>query len=347
MTQLDRNDLPARFEDAEALEEFMTRPSRALVDNLAALDGDIIVLGIGGKMGPTLARLAKRAAPGKRVVGVARFSEPGLAEDLKRHSVETIACDLLDRAAVNRLPKLPNVIYMAGRKFGAAGNEELLWAMNAHVPALVAEAFHGARIVVFSTGCVYPFVPVTSGGATEATPAVPPGGGYAWSCLAREQTFTYFALRDTTKVCLFRLNYAIDMRYGVLHDVATKVRDGQPIDLTTGHANVIWQGDANAMALRALRHCASPPLPLNITGPETLSIRWLAQAFSDRLGMPAKLEGCEAETGWLNNPARALDLFGYPTVPLARMVDWVADWVGRGQASLGKPTKFEVRSGAF
>ena len=347
MSLLDPKDLPARFENEEALEEFMTRPSRALTDDLAALDGDIIVLGIGGKMGPTLARLAKRAAPGKRVVGVARFSEPGLADELKRHGIETISCDLLDRAAVERLPKIANVIYMAGRKFGASGNEELLWAMNAHVPALVAEAFKGARIVAFSTGCVYPFVPVASGGATEMTPTVPPPGSYAWSCLAREQTFTYFSQRDGTKACLFRLNYAIDMRYGVLHDVAMKVRDGQPIDLTTGHANVIWQGDANAMALRALRHCASPPLPLNITGPETLSIRWLAQAFAERLGVAAKLEGEEATTGWLNNPARAMALFGYPTVPLERMVDWVADWVGRGGASLGKPTKFEVRSGAF
>ena len=347
MQLLEPNQLPQRFADVDALEEFMTRPSRALVDDLAALDGDILILGVGGKMGPTLARLAKRAAPAKRIVGVARFSEPGLADSLKRHGVETIACDLLDRDQIARLPKLPNVIYMAGRKFGAVGQEELLWAMNALVPALVAEAFAQSRIVAFSTGCVYPFVPVKHQGATEDTPAVPPPGAYGWSCLAREQMFAYGSVRHGTPGRLIRLNYAIDMRYGVLHDVALKVKNGMPVDLTTGHVNVIWQGDANAHVLRTLRHCTRPTSPLNVSGPEMISLRWLAERFAAHFGLEARFEGEEAPSGWVVNTARAAALFGYPLVPLGRMVEWVAGWVERGGPSLGKPTKFEVRDGAF
>ncbi|MBM3567721.1 MAG: NAD(P)-dependent oxidoreductase [Alphaproteobacteria bacterium] len=339
--------LPARFDSIAQLEEVMTRPSAALAADLARLPGDIAVLGVGGKMGPTLARLAKRAAPGKRIVGVARFSEKGLRESLEKSGVECVPCDLLDRAAVERLPKVPNLIYMAGRKFGSQGAEHLTWAMNALVPGYVAEAFKDSRIVAFSTGCVYPFVPVAHGGPTEATPPNPPSGEYANSCLARERVFEYGSRQHGTKAVLFRLNYAIDMRYGVLFDVASAVKAGKPLDLTMGHVNVIWQGDANAMALRALLHAESPAKPLNVTGPEILSVRWLAEEFGRRFGVKPNLTGSEAANAWLNNASHAFSLFGYPGVPLSTLIDWTADWVGRDMASLGKPTHFEVRDGVF
>jgi nucleoside-diphosphate-sugar epimerase len=339
--------LPDRFRDVEHLEDVMTTPSAALTAELRELPGDLIILGVAGKIGPTLARLAKRAAPGKRIVGVARFSEPGSRQQLDAAGIDCVTADLLDREQVEALPKLPNVVFMAGRKFGSSGQEDLTWAMNAHVPALVAEAFAGSRIVAYSTGCVYPYVNVHHGGATEATPATPPPGAYANSCVAREAMFQYFSRTRDTPGRLIRLNYAIDMRYGVLHDVATRVLTGQPINLATGHVNAIWQGDANSMVLRALGHCTVPSSPLNVSGPETVSIRWLAQSFGERLGKAPVFSGVEASEGWLVNTAEAMRLFSYPSVPLIKLVDWTADWVARGLPSLGKDTHYDTRDGTF
>ena len=338
---------PARFDTIAALEDYMTAPGEELVRELATVPGDIMLLGVGGKMGPTLARLAKRAAPARRVIGVARFSEPGLREALAAAGVETIACDLLDRAAIAALPKAANVIFMAGRKFGASGDTPLTWAMNVLVPGYVAEAFARSRIVVFSSGNIYPFVPVSGQGATEDTEALPPPNDYSYSCLGRERVFSYFSALHGTAGRLFRLNYAIDMRYGVIHDVALKVRDGAEIDLTAGAANVIWQGDANSIALRCLAHATTPMTPINVSGPETVSVRWLAQHCGERLGKKPILVGQESATGWLTNTARMCAEFGYPKVPLLRMVDWTCDWLARGMPVHGKPTKFDVRDGKF
>jgi nucleoside-diphosphate-sugar epimerase len=338
--------LPASFQTEADLDEFMSRPDEALVDDLARLDGDILILGVGGKMGPTLARMAKRAAPSKRVIAVARFSTAGLRQELERHGIETISCDLLDRDAVATLPKLANVIFMAGFKFGAGNDPGLTWAMNVLVPAIVAEVFAGSRIVAFSTGCVYPFANVKEGGSTEDVPPNPPGE-YAITCLGRERMFEYHSRLNGTPALLFRLNYAIDLRYGVIHDIAQKIRGDKPVDVTMGHVNMIWQGDACSQALRCLLHCESPAVPLNVSGPETVSVRWLAAELGRRMGKSPVITGEEADHSWLTNASRAVHLFGYPSVPLMSMLDWVADWVMADRRSLGKPTKFEVRSGSY
>jgi nucleoside-diphosphate-sugar epimerase len=339
--------LPERFSDVSELEACLSTPTPELVADLTGLPGDIIILGVAGKMGPTLARMAKRAAPEKRAIGVARFSDLAVRKGLEAVGVETIACDLLHRRAVEALPKLPNVVYMAAMKFGASGNPALTWAMNVHAPTIVAEAFAASRIVAFSTGCVYPFVPVDSGGATEDTPAVPPPGDYANSCLGRERMFEHFSARLGTAGRLIRLNYAIDMRYGVLHDIGAKVLAGEPIDLSMGHVNVIWQGDANVVALRCLAHTTTPTSPLNVTGPQTLRVRWLAEEFARRLGRAANFTGSEAPTGWLNDASRMVAEFGPPRVSIERMLDWTADWIARGGESHGKPTRYEVRDGRY
>lgn len=339
--------LPRRFEGAEDLEEFMTRPDPRLEADLARVEGDLMVLGVGGKMGPTLARMAKRAAPGKRVIGVARFSEKGLKEKLEGQGIECIACDLLERSALERLPRAPNIVFMAGHKFGAAGNPAFTWAMNTGVPLMVAETFRESRIVCFSTICVYPYADAAGAGATEETPAEPPSGDYANSCVGREQMFTYGSHRWRTPGRIVRLSYSIDMRYGVLHDVATSVFNGRPVDATMGYVNVIWQGDANSQALRLLAHCTTPTSPLNITGPDKVSVRWLAEEFGRRLGKAPKLTGSEAPTAWIVDTRAAQRLLGAPQVSLDTMIGWVADWVQRGGESLGKETHFQTRDGKY
>ena len=338
--------LPDRFATTEALDDFLTLPSAALAATLESVEGDLVILGVGGKMGPTLARLAKRAAPAKRVIGVARFSDASVRARLDAAGVETIACDLLDRDALGALPEAANVVFAAGHKFGATGNPALTWAMNTHVPALVAERYKGSRIVAFSTGNVYGLSRIGSAGSNEST-TLSPVGEYAQSCLGRERMFEHFSARHGTPGRIVRLNYAIDMRYGVLADVAGKIHRGEPVDVTMGYVNVIWQGDANAQVLRALAHCTAPTSPINCTGPETISVRWLAAELGARMGKPVHVVGQEAETALLSDTTLASTLFGYPLVPLGRMLDWVADWVARGGASFGKPTKFEVRNGAF
>jgi nucleoside-diphosphate-sugar epimerase len=343
---LDPADLPRRIESVAELDELLSRPSAGVVEDLGRVGGDVLVLGAGGKMGPTLARMARRAAPRKRIIAVARFSEPGLREALARDGIATIAADLLDRAAVARLPEVENVVFMAGRKFGAEGDLPLTWAMNVEVPAIVAERFQRSRIVAFSTGCVYPFADVAGGGSTEETPLDPPGE-YAMSCVGRERMFQYFSERRGTPGRLFRLNYAIDLRYGVLYDIARAVLDGAAIDVTMGYVNVIWQGDACAAALRSLAHCTAPTSPINVSGPEILSVRHLAERFGERLGRAPVIAGREAPTAWITNTAAAVRLFGPPLVPLDTMIEWVADWVRRGGASFGKPTKFEKRDGRY
>ena len=343
MVNIDR----AGFETVEALEEFMTQPTPELAADLARTEGDILVLGVGGKMGPTLARMAKRAAPGRRVIGVARFSEPGLRARLESQGVECIACDLLERTALERLPRAPNVVFMAGHKFGASGNAAFTWAMNVGVPYMVAEAFRDSRIVVFSTACVYPFADVTGKGAPESAPTLPPPGDYATSCVGREKAFEYGSLKYGTRARLVRLEYAIDMRYGVLHDVASKVHAGKPVDVTMGHVNVIWQGEANQQALRLLAHCTAPATPLNVSGAEVVSVRSLAAEFGKRFGKAPVVTGTEAPSAWLVDTRAAQHLLGKLRIPLSRMLDWQADWIARGGASLGKPTHFETRDGKY
>jgi nucleoside-diphosphate-sugar epimerase len=346
MQLLTRETLPDRIADVRALEELLCRPTQVLIDELKTIDGDIMVLGVGGKMGPTVAGLAKNAAPDKRVIGVARFSEAGLQEGLEARGIETIACDLMKEDELAGLPKIRNIIFMAGRKFGAEGDLALTWAMNSHVPALVAQAFPRSRIVAFSTGCVYPFVPVSGRGATEEVPPDPPGE-YAQSCVGRERMFEYFSKRLGTPGKLYRLNYAIDMRYGVLHDIARKVVARKPIDVTMGHVNVIWQGDAAAQALRCLPRCTLPTTPINVSGDKILPVRMLAQKIGARLGIEPIVIGSENATAWITDTSEAVRLFGEPVVDIDNLIAWTADWVAHDQPSLDKPTKFEVRDGRY
>jgi nucleoside-diphosphate-sugar epimerase len=326
------------------LENLLSSPSEADVAFMRRLEGDLVVLGAAGKMGPSLVARVRRAieAAGSkcRLIAVTRSGAP-VAE-----GVETVAADLLDRAQVSRLPDAANVIYMVGRKFGSTGNEPLTWAVNALVPALVAERYRGSRIVAFSTGNVYPFVPVASGGATESTrPA--PIGDYAQSALARERIFEYFSAKDGTPVLLLRLNYAVELRYGVLVDIAQKVLARIPIDLGMGYVNVIWQGDANSVCLRSLELAASPARALNLTGSELLAVRDLAVDFGRRLAIEPVFEGAESPNALLSNATLCREHFGPPTVSVPEMMDMIACWLLAGGRTLGKPTHFETRSGSF
>lgn len=336
----------------DVLDELLSTPRNATAAALREAPGDIVVLGAGGKMGPTLARMAARAAEiadgssRRRVIAVSRFGSQTVRESLARHGVQTISADLLDAAAVARLPDAPNVIYMAGQKFGTSDAPSRTWMMNVVVPARCAERYASSRIVAFSTGNVYPLTPVASGGATEST-ETRPLGEYAASCLGRERVFEHYAATRGTRVAIARLNYAVDLRYGVLTDLAGQIRDGAPIPLAMGHVNVIWQGDANRVALELLPRASAPPFVLNVTGAETLSVRSLATELGDRLGIAPRFAGHEAADALLSNTARMREQFGHPEVSLDQMLDWVADWVRAKRPVLGKPTHFEVRDGAF
>jgi nucleoside-diphosphate-sugar epimerase len=337
--------------DEVRLDTLLSEPNPRVVETLAGLEGDIIVLGVGGKMGPTLARMARRAAdmtggPRRRVIGVSRFTDPAHRAALQAHGVETLVCDLLDEAAVGRLPTCPNVVFMAGRKFGSAGAESLTWAMNCLVPSAVCRHFEASRIVAFSTGNVYGLTAAGRGGSRE-TDVPQPVGEYAMSCLGRERVFEHASRTQGTRVAILRLNYAVEMRYGILVDLAQRLLAGTPIDMAMGYVNVIWQAEANQMALCALAHAASPPLVVNVAGPEEVSVRRASELLAHALGRPATFTGVESPDALLSNGALGWSLLGAPRVNLARLVDWTADWVGHGRPTYGKPTHFESRAGQF
>jgi nucleoside-diphosphate-sugar epimerase len=339
-----------RVRDLDHLEDLLSEPTDGVVDTVRRLEGDVVVLGVGGKMGPSLARMLKRAADEagvrKRVIGVSRFSSADLPRQLQAWGIETIAADLLDPDQLEKLPRVPNVVYMAGMKFGTTGQSARTWAMNAVLPAYVCRRFRGSRIVAFSTGNVYPMVPVTSGGATEADEPQPVGE-YAQSCLGRERVFEHFSRTDGTPVALIRLNYAVEMRYGVLVDMAQRVLAGETIDVTMGNLNCIWQADANAMSIQAFDHAASPPFVLNVTGPEVVSVRRTCEELARGMDTTVSFSGVESPTAYLNNAQLSHRLFGYPRVNIQQVVQWTAEWVQRGGQSLGKPTHFEARDGKF
>jgi nucleoside-diphosphate-sugar epimerase len=329
------------------LEELLSRPSAGLDVALARAPGDIIVLGAGGKMGPSLARMARRADPDRAVIAVSRWSSPAAAHGLEEFGIQTVRADLLEPRDLARLPDAPNVVFMAGQKFGTTGSPATTWAMNAGVPALVAERYAGARTVVFSTGNVYPLTARETGGSRE-TDAPAPLGEYAYSCLARERLFAAASARHGTRVSIVRLNYAHDLRYGVLTDLAVKLAKDEPIDLGMAYVNVIWQGDANALALASLSRASAPePYVVNVAGLETLRVAELAQRLAAALGVKPRFEGEEATDALLSNATRMRELLPGPLLPVDTLIEWVADWVGRGGALLGKPTKFERRDGSF
>jgi nucleoside-diphosphate-sugar epimerase len=339
-----------RIDNVEHLEDLLSQPTPQAVEALAHLGGDLLLVGVGGKMGPTLARMARRAfdqaRAGHRVIGAARFSEPGVEAKLRAWGVETVVCDLLDPEQLRNLPDAPNVLAMVGMKFGATGQEARTWAVNAYLPGLVCQRFRAARIVAFSTGNVYGLSPVALGGSVE-TDQLAPTGEYALSAVGRERIYEHFSRSLGIPLALLRLNYAVEMRYGVLVDLARKVQAGQPIDLRMGHLNAIWQADASAAALCAFAHATSPPLVVNVAGPELLSVRRLAEQFAGLFGMSATCTGAESPDALLSNGQLGHRLFGYPRVPVEQVVLWTADWLTRGGALLDRPTHFEVRDGKF
>jgi len=336
----------------EELDLLLSEPRDETVEALRRAPGDVVILGAGGKMGPTLARLTARAAERadgarrRRVIAVSRFSTRHVPDALERHGVETIACDLLDPDAVARLPEAPNVVYMAGQKFGTADAPSRTWMMNVVAPAHSARRYASARIVAFSTGNVYPLVPYGGGGAAESTEPRPVGE-YASSCLGRERVFQYASETSGARVALVRLNYAIDLRYGVLTDLAQRIMAGEPIPLAMGYVNVIWQGDANRAAIELLPLAASPPMIVNVTGEEPTPVRWLAAELGARLGREPMFGSAEAADALLSDTARYRELLGGADMPLSTMLDWAAEWVRAGRPLLGKPTHFETRDGAF
>jgi nucleoside-diphosphate-sugar epimerase len=341
---------PAPPQTIEELDDALSAPSDRTIECLARVAGDLLLIGVGGKMGPTLARMARRASTqagrNPRIIGVSRFSTPGLAQQLRDWGVETIACDLFAEEQVDRLPAVENVVCMLGFKFGTSDSAARTWATNTYLPALLCRKFRNSNLVAFSTGNVYPLVPVSSQGPTEEHP-LDPVGEYGMSALGRERIFEFFSRQQGTPMTLIRLNYACECRYGVLVDIALRVWTGQPVPLAMGYFNVLWQGDANAYALQCLETTASPPTVLNMTGPEVLGVRQAAQEFARLLGKPVQFEGTEGRTALLNNSRRLLDRFGLPRLNASQLMGWIADWVRRQQPVLNKPTHFEVRDGRF
>jgi dTDP-4-dehydrorhamnose reductase len=338
--------LPDKFASVSQLEEFMSTPSEALVEYFKHLVGDIMIIGAGGKIGPTMAMMAKKATVKAGVYKKIYAVDVMPLKSLDDKGIDILQCDLLDRKALDHLPRAENIVFMAGRKFGSTGNEWLTWAINVMVPHNVAEVFKNSRIAVFSTGCVYPVVDVTTGGSVESDPPCPIGE-YAMSCLGRERIFDYYAAEKGAKVVHIRLNYSLEMRYGVLVDIAASVFKGEPVDVTTGFINGIWQGDCCDQVLRSFAQAASPAVPLNITGPELLSVRWVANRFGELLGKEAKITGKENGRAYLSNASKANALFGNPSVPVGKVMEWIADWIQRGGENIGKPTHFETQNGKY
>jgi nucleoside-diphosphate-sugar epimerase len=338
------------MEDIKTKLENLLRPSEALIRDLSVLQGDILILGVGGKIGPSLAKLTKWAinlsSVQRKIMGVSRFSEVGLREELEKGGIKTYTADLMNESELESLPDAENVLFLAGTKFGTTGNEHFTWAMNTYLPGRVAEKYKNSRIVVYSTGNVYPFSNTISGGPDEKVlPA--PVGEYGQSCLGRERIFQYFAEKYRTALLIYRLNYANDLHYGVLMEIAKAIKEQRTIDLQMGHVNVIWQGDANERALRSLLHCSVPPKILNITGPEMVSIRWLAEQFGIIFRKAPVFINEEQPSAILSNAAESFRLFGYPNVTLKQMIELTADWLLHNGTTSNKPTHFQERAGRY